>query len=90
MERIVREFEDYQNAEAENLRNIRRHRARKNEWRHQQRVRRIRGKILGAILVAGGTAITYIGDGYGLISVAFGIAVMCVPELMTAENKFGY
>ena len=46
--RVVREFEVYQADERDNLRAIRRHRARRATWRHMIRVRRARGFIVGA------------------------------------------
>lgn len=50
--RVVMEFQKFQDAERDNLRAIRRHRARRATWRHMIRVRRIRGVLLGAVVVA--------------------------------------
>lgn len=46
-----KEFSKYQDAERDNLRAIRRHRARRATWRHMIRVRRIRGVLLGICLL---------------------------------------
>ena len=60
MEKLIREMEVYQSHETENLRKIRGHRARKNTWRHVQRVKRIKG-ILG---------------GLGILTIGIGILIM--------------
>lgn len=51
MERLIREAEEYEALEGEVLRNIRRHRARKNAWKHKHRVLRLKGKIAGAATI---------------------------------------
>ena len=49
--RDLRDLEEYEALEGEVLRNLRRHRARKNAWEHRHRVLRVKGKIAGVATI---------------------------------------
>lgn len=51
MEKLIRDTEEYEALEEEVLRNLRRHRARKNAWEHKHRVLRLKGKIAGVVTI---------------------------------------
>lgn len=82
MEKIIRDFELYQSAESENLRKIRRHRSRRNEWRNVQRVRKIRGRLIGLAIIAGSAVVTALGDGYGILGIIAGFVIMITPDVL--------
>lgn len=56
MEKLIMEAEEYEALEGEVLRNLRRHRARKNAWEHRHRVLRLRGKIAGVATILASVA----------------------------------
>lgn len=50
-EHLVREIEEYTGSETDQLKAIRSHRNRRRAWRHMIRVRRIRGIMLGLVML---------------------------------------